>query len=299
MDNLRLMNIFSVVAESNGFAAAARRLAMSPPSVTRAVSELENELGAKLFHRTTRTVRLTEIGENYLQDVRRIIDDVNAANAAVTGLRAAPVGGMSVTAPVLFGQMYIAPTISKYLKKWPDTQIHALFLDRVVNMLEEGMDVAVRIGHLPDSNMRAVRVGQVRVITCASPKYLEKHGIPNHPRELTDHQTISSLALNPTPKWRFCIDGKDRYVNVKPRLTSTSNGGAISAACSGLGITRLISYQVAPDLTKGSLKTVLEEFELPKLPIHILHREEQGGSAKIREFIDMLKTDLRANPNIN
>ena len=299
MDQLRLMKVFVAVSHEQSFAAAARRLSMSPPAVTRAIAQLEDNIGVKLLHRTTRHVRPTEAGLIYLEDAQRIIEDVNAANAAVVGINAQPKGLLSVTAPVLFGQMFVMPTITRYLRANPDTNVDAVFLDRVVNMLEEGLDVAVRIGHLADSAAMARKVGSVRVILCASPQYLAENGLPKSPDELKQHSLISSKALNPTPEWRFMDKGKPKAVKISPRLTATSNGGAIEAAHAGFGITRLISYQVAPHLADGSLKTVLEQFEPPAMPIHILHREGRVATAKVRSFIDMLSSDLRCDPSLN
>ena len=299
MDVLRLMKVYVTVADESGFAAAARRLSMSPPAVTRAISQLEEHLGVQLLQRSTRIVRTTNAGVIYLENAKRILEDVETANAAITGDSALPTGLLSITAPTLFGQMFVMPTITRYLETHPDTRVDAIFLDRVVNMLEEGLDVAVRIGHLPDSSMRALRVGTVKIILCASPDYIEKHGIPAGPRELSQHSLISSRALNPIPEWRFEKNGKTMAVKITPRLSVTSNAAAVDAARSGFGITRLISYQVAPYLMNGSLKTVLEEYEQPSMPIHILHREGRLTTAKIRSFIDMLASDLRSNPSLN
>ncbi|MDG1437931.1 MAG: LysR substrate-binding domain-containing protein [Emcibacteraceae bacterium] len=242
---------------------------------------------------------MTDAGVNYLENAKRILEDVETANAAITGNSALPTGLLAVTAPMLFGQMFVMPSITRYLENHPETSIDAIFLDRVVNMLEEGLDVAIRIGHLPDSNMRALRVGTAKIILCASPEYIKKHGIPVSPTDLTEHSLISSRAINPTPEWRFEKNGKPMGVKIKPRLNVTSNSAAVEAALSGFGITRLISYQVAPYLQDGSLKTVLEEYEQPSMPIHILHREGRLTTPKVRSFIDMLASDLRNDPSLN
>jgi len=183
MDRFHAMGIFVAVAEEQGFAAAARRLHLSPPAVTRAISALESELGVKLLDRTTRFVRCTEAGLRYLEDVRRILLDVATAEESVVGKNAEPRGPLTVTAPVLFGQMFVMPGIVEYLRQYPQTQIDAVFLDRVVNMLEEGIDVGIRIGELPDSSLRARRVGTVRAVLCATPRYLHEYGTPQHPKD--------------------------------------------------------------------------------------------------------------------
>ncbi len=299
MDRLHLMTVYVAVAEEEGFAAAARRLAMSPPAVTRAISALEDRLGVKLLQRTTRHVRVTEAGERYLDDARRVIAAADEADEAAVGINAQPRGHMTVTAPVLFGRMYVMPGIVDYLRQHPETSVSALFLDRVVNMLEEGVDVGIRIGELSDSSYRALRVGHVRRVICAAPSYLKRHGIPQTPHELKQHQVIVASSLSQNIEWRFVEQGEPLSVRIKPRLTVSSNDGAIEAASLGLGVTRLMSYQVAPLLAAGKLKVVLSEFESPRVPIHIIHREGRHASAKMRAFIDLMAERLRAEPSLN
>ena len=299
MDRLHLMTVYVAVAEEEGFAAAARRLAMSPPAVTRAISALEDRLGVKLLQRTTRHVRVTEAGERYLDDARRVIAAADEADEAAVGINAQPRGHMTVTAPVLFGRMYVMPGIVEYLRQHPETSVSALFLDRVVNMLEEGVDVGIRIGELSDSSYRALRVGHVRRVICAAPSYLKRHGIPQTPQELKQHQVIVASSLSQNIEWRFVDQGEPLSVRIKPRLTVSSNDGAIEAASLGLGVTRLMSYQVAPLLAAGKLKVVLSEFESPRVPIHIIHREGRHASAKMRAFIDLMAERLRAEPSLN
>jgi len=299
MDRLHLMTVYVAVAEEEGFAAAARRLGMSPPAVTRAISALEDRLGVKLLQRTTRHVRVTEAGERYLDDARRVIAAADEADEAAVGINAQPRGHMTVTAPVLFGRMYVMPGIVDYLRQNPDTSVSALFLDRVVNMLEEGVDVGIRIGELSDSSYRALRVGHVRRVICAAPSYLKRHGIPQTPQDLKQHQVIVASSLSQNVEWRFVDQGEPLSVRIKPRLTVSSNDGAIEAASLGLGVTRLMSYQVAPLLAAGKLKVVLSEFESPRVPIHIIHREGRHASAKMRAFIDLMAERLRAEPSLN
>ena len=295
MDRFHLMTVYVAVAEEEGFAAAARRLRMSPPAVTRAVAALEDQLGVKLLNRTTRFVRATDAGQRYLEDARRILGDVDAASEAVAGINAEPRGHLSVTAPVLFGRMFVIPGIVDYLNTYPGTEVSAVFLDRIVNMLEEGIDVGIRIGELPDSSLRALRVGSVRLVLCAAVEYLQEHALPQEPKDLHDHSTIVSSAGSDAIDWRF----KSEALRIQPRLTVTTNDAAIKAASLGLGITRLLSYQVAPQLASGALKTIMQDYEPPPLPIHIVHREGRYASARIRAFVDLMANRLRADKALN
>jgi DNA-binding transcriptional LysR family regulator len=299
MDRIHQMQVFVAVAEAQGFAAAARQLVLSPPAVTRAIASLEEQLGVKLLNRTTRHVRTTDAGVRYLEDARRILADLAAADEAAAGINAEPRGQLAVTAPVLFGRMFVMPGIVEYLQRYPEVQVSAVFLDRVVNMLDEGQDVAIRIGDLPDSSMRALRVGTVRRIVCAAPAYLEQHGLPQQPEDLLGHTLISSSAGSGDPHWRFHQNGADRVLRILPRLSVSTNDAAIEAAVGGLGITRLLSYQAAPQLAAGSLKILLENFETPALPVHIVHREGRHSATKVRSFIDLLAQRLRDEKALN
>ncbi|MFJ4354277.1 LysR family transcriptional regulator [Pseudomonas sp. NPDC089428] len=294
MDQIHLMKVFVAVGELESFAAAARRLDISPAAVTRAVSALEEQIGVKLLLRTTRSVRLTEAGSRYLEDTRNILASIHEANEAAAGINAKPKGELAITAPILFGKKFVMPCIVRYLQQYPEVDVSAYFLDRVVNMVEEGMDVAVRIGPLPDSGLKALRVGRVRRMLCASPDYLARMGEPQHPSDLPDHSVIATTNLSPRAGWRFGLADEPTLVRMKPRLTVTSNDGAIAAAVGGLGIARLLSYQVVDELASGQLQVILADYEEAPWPIHILHRESKYGSAKVRSFIDLLAQDLRA-----
>ena len=299
MNRFHQLQVYVAVAEEAGFAAAARRLRLSPPAVTRAVASLEEQLGIKLLNRTTRTVRATEAGLRYLEDARRILTEVASADEAAAGINAEPRGHLAVTAPVLFGRMFVMPGILEYLEHYPNVEVSAVFLDRVVNLLEEGQDVAIRIGELADSSMRALRVGTVRHILCAAPDYLQRHGLPQHPDDLSQHTLIASSAGSGDPHWRFCRGQTHRALRINPRLTTTTNDAAIEAAVGGLGMTRLLSYQVAPELASGHLKILLEDFEIPPLPVNIVHREGRHAAVKVRAFIDLLAQRLRGNKALN
>lgn len=299
MDRFHLISTFVAVVDTNGFAGAGRKLNMSPPAVTRAINELEAHLGLRLLTRTTRTVRVTDAGERYVQDCRRILAEMAEADDSVSGMHASPLGRLTVTAPALFGGLYVMPIVAEYLTRYPQVNASCIFLDRVVNLLDEGVDVAVRIGELPDSTMQAIRVGQVRRVICASPQYLAEHGIPQAPDELHAHTIISASSVTPNPEWRLRQGDEMIGVRLQARMTTTTNDSAAAAAVSGFGLTRLLSYQVAAHLKEGRLKTVLSEFEPAPLPIHVVHREGRQAPQRVRAFLDLAMERLREDPTLN
>ncbi|GGY83243.1 LysR family transcriptional regulator [Cellvibrio zantedeschiae] len=296
MDRYTELQVFVAVAESEGFAVGARKLGISPPVATRAVADLEARLGIKLLTRSTRHVRVTDAGKRYLDDAKRILLDIAEADEAATGINGEPSGHLAVTAPVLFGKMFVLPGVIEFLNRYPKMEVNALFLDRVVNLLEEGLDVGIRIGDLADSSMRAIRVGAVKRIVCASPEYIKRAGTPQHPDELLQHTIITANGLNASTEWKF-KDGIN--IRVKPRLSFATNDAAMEAAIAGFGITRLLSYQIAPQLADGRLNVLLADFEQTKIPIHVIHREGRYASAKIRSFVDLMVEQLRNNPSLN
>lgn len=299
MDRFQEMAIFLAVADEEGFAAAARRLNMSPPTVTRAVAALEERIGAQLLARTTRSVRLTEAGQRYVDDCRRILDELEEAEDAVAGGHATPRGLLQLTAPVLFGELFITPVMVSYLEAHPDVSIRALLLDRVVNMVEEGIDVAIRIGALPDSGLQAVRVGSVRRVVCGAPTYLARAGEPQHPDQLAAHRLVVSNSSSAGPEWRFMEQGEPRSMRVATQLTVSTNQAAIIAASRGWGLTRVLSYQIAPQLADGSLQIVLAAFEQPPLPIHVVYTSSPKMPAKTRSFVDYCVAALQQNTSLN
>ena len=221
---------------------------------------------------------------------------MEAAEEAAAGINATPRGRLVVTAPLMFGRRYVMPVIVDYLSRYPEVQVDAMFLDRTVNMMEEGVDVGVRIGELPDSSMRALRVGSIRRVLVASPDYLAARGRPDTPHALSLHTVIASSAGSFAPGWRFHFPGGEQGVRTQPRLTVTSNDAAIAAAVQGLGITRVLSYQAADEIADGRLVTLLENFEPPPSPVHIIHRSGPRSPGKIRAFIDLVAGRLRAEP---
>ena len=294
MDRLLTMSTFVRVAEEGGFAAAARKLNLSPPSVTRAVSELEARLGARLLHRTTRSLRLTEAGRRYLGDCRRILSEVEEADRQAVGVHTEPSGMVSVSASALFGRMVVAPILLDLLDRYASISITAMFVDRVVHLLDEGVDIAVRIAELPHSALSASRVGQVRRVLCAAPSYLERRGLPRLPADLADHETIDFGNLAPGGDWLFDHGAKSQRFRPRSRFVVNSADAAIAAAVAGRGITRLLSYMVRPELQAGTLEIVLADFEPPPVPIHVLHQEPGQTSARVRAVVDHLVERLRA-----
>ena len=298
MDRFHEMQVFLAVAEEEGFAAAARRLKTSPPSVTRAIAAMEQRIGTQLLARTTRSLHLTEAGQRYLEDCRRILAELDEAEEAAAGSYSIPCGHLTVTAPVLFGELYVAPVLGEYLDRFPLVNINALLVDRVVNMTDEGVDVAVRIGELPDSNQHAIRVGEVRRVICASPQFLEAHGRPTHPQDLTRAAVIATSAIGQMKSWPFLEAGAPLNVRPEPRLVVTANQAAITAACLGLGFTRVLSYQVASKVASAELEIVLADFELPPLPIHVVYQGGRNAPARIRSFVDFTVKALREHPDL-
>jgi DNA-binding transcriptional LysR family regulator len=296
MDRLQAMTTFVAVVDSGGFTSAARKLNLSPPVVTRAVAELEERLGLRLLTRTTRVVRVTDAGARFAEDCRRILADIDEAETAATGTHAAPRGTLNVTAPVLFGQLYVTPILVRYLQQFPEVDAQCLFLDRVVNVVEEGIDVAVRIGELPDSSLQAVRVGRMRRVLVAAPAYLKAQGVPQRPEDLAQHTIALASGVTPVSGWRFNDGGKPLLQRLQPRLRTTTNGSAIAAAVAGLGITRLLSYQVAEHVRSGALQVLLEDFEAAPLPVHVVHHEGRRATRKVRAFVDLAVEALRADP---
>lgn len=299
MDRLQAMTTFVAVVETGGFSSAARKLNLSPPVVTRAVADLEDRLGLRLLTRTTRIVRVTEAGARYAEDCRRILAEIDDAEQAAMVEHQAPKGTLTITAPVMFGQLHVTPLLARYLLQWPQLNANCLFLDRVVNLLEEGVDVAVRIGELPDSSLHAVRVGRVRRVLVASPAYVKARGLPAHPKDLCDHALISAAVLAGQPEWHFGVGEQAFSQKVHPRMRSTSNAAAITAAMEGLGIARLLSYQVAAHIRSGALVPLLTTYETGDLPIHVVHHGGRSTTQRVRGFIDLVVEGLRADPTLN
>ncbi|WP_434579271.1 LysR family transcriptional regulator [Pseudomonas sp. Z5-35] len=296
MDRFQEMQVFVAVAQDSGFSSAARRLGLSAASVTRAVAALEQRIGTPLLVRTTRNVYLSEAGQRFLDDCRRILGDLQEAEDSAADSHAQPRGQLTITAPVLFGQLFVTPVLVDYLERFSEVCINALLLDRTVSMVEEGIDVAVRIGELPDSSLHAVRVGEVRWVVCGSAQYFARHGRPQHPQDLERMPVVSSSAIGQIRNWTFVEAGQPLSVRPAPRLVVTANQAAIGAACQGLGMTRVLSYQVAANVAAGELEIVLADFELPPSPIHVVYQGGRNAPARVRSFVDFIVSALREHP---
>jgi DNA-binding transcriptional LysR family regulator len=249
-----------------------------------------------LLTRTTRSVHLSEAGQRYLEDCRRILTEVQEAEDSAAGSHAQPRGQLTITAPVLFGELFVTPVMVGYLTQFPEVSINALLVDRVVSMVEEGIDVAVRIGELPDSNQHAIRVGEVRRVICASPGFLTDRGRPRHPADLSGAPIIATSSIGQLRSWPFLDAGEPISVRPEPRLVVTANQAAITAAAMGLGLTRVLSYQVASKIAAGELEIVLADFELPPLPIHVVYQGGRKAPVRIRSFVDFAVKALREHP---
>ena len=288
MDRIDAMLAFVAVADLQGFAPAARKLGLSPSGVTRLIAALEERLGARLLQRTTRKVALTDVGARYLERARRILADVEEAEGSAHDERTRPSGRLVVSAPVGFGRLHVSPIMSAYLARYPEVSAELRLADRMINLVEDGVDLAVRIGHLPDSSLVARHVGEMRRIVVASKGYLKQHGEPKTPAVLASHATIQFGAMTASPDWRFVDAGREVRVACTPRFTTNSADAAIQYAEQGGGLTRVLAYQAADAIKAGRLRIILAKFEEPPLPIHVVYPTSRLLSAKVRAFIDLV-----------
>lgn len=286
MDRLREMEVFVAVVEAGSFVGAATALGASPPAVTRAVASLEDRLGVRLLTRTTRALRLTEAGERFVEHARRLLDDVEQAEHDTLGETSAPAGHLTLTASLTFGRMVLAPVVTAFLVEYPKVTASVRLHDRVVDLLDEGIDVAVRIAELPDSSLVARRVGEVRRLLVASPDYLAKHGTPDAPAQLPDHAVIAFTGLMPGHEWRYQAEGRTRTVAITPRLEINDALSALAAAEAGEGITPALSYMISDTVAAGRLVPVLEDWAPAPAPVHLVHQQGRLVPPKIRAFMD-------------
>jgi DNA-binding transcriptional LysR family regulator len=294
MNRLESMSILVAVVESGSLSAAARRLNMPLATVSRKVGELESHLKTRLLHRTTRQLSLTEAGTSYVAACRRILEEIGEAERAATGEYAAPRGEIVVTAPVVFGRLHVVPVVAEFLAHYPEIDIDLVFTDRVVHLMDEHADIAIRIGELPDSTQMTTGVGTVRRVICASPAYLAAHGVPDKPRDLAGHECISFEVLASKRAWVFASGKSAMSVPVRSRLAVNTAEAAITAAILGIGLVRVLSYQVADAIRDDLLCVVLDSFEATPLPINLVHKGQTPLPLKLRAFLDFVTPRLRA-----
>lgn len=295
MDRLDAMRVILAVVDAGSLSAGSRKLNAPLPSVSRKVADLEKHLGTNLLVRTSRNIQLTDAGRDYVEAARRIIADLDEAERRASGEYQTPRGELSITMPVEFGARHVMPIALAFIEEYPEVTLKLVASDRRVQMVEERVDVAVRLGHLADSALYAVRTGEFRLLTCASPRYLERRGTPQHPRDLADHDGI--LFGSKATFWTYHVDGEDMVVAPRPRVVVDTAAGNAAAAVSGVGIARLFDYQLADELRSGALVPILTDYEGDPRPVHIVYPRQGLLPLKVRAFIDWAAPRLRAACN--
>lgn len=292
MDKLAAMTTFVEIVERGSLTAAASALDKSLPTVVRTLASLEQELGVSLLRRTTRRMSLTADGQGYLERCRQILHDVAEAEEALSRGEVEPRGLLRVTAPVRYGEMHVAPVVADFVAAYPEVKVELMLLDRLVNLVEEGVDVGVRIAALDDSGLFARQVGKVRRVVCASPKLVRRVGAPKHPRELAEQPCVLFRSPMPVTSWEFRNRGKKLHVKVDGPFCANQVSACLDACARGLGFGRFLSYQVAPLVASKRLRVVLAEFEPPELPINLVYTHAKLMSARVRVFLDTLEAEL-------
>lgn len=286
MDKIESLQVFVAVAQAGGFSAASRALGLPVPTVSRKVAELEQVLGVRLFDRSTRGVVLTDVAQPYFESCRRLLDELREADEAVSGGHRSPKGELTVTAPVGFGRQHLQPVALEFLREYPDIDLRLMMLDRVVDLIEEHADVALRISELPESTLAVRPLGHIRMIVCASPDYLRRHGVPRHPSELAEHSAILWSSLGARKAWLFRDEGQETMFPIRVRLTTTLPESAIEAAQAGLGLTQVTSYQAEASIRAGTLVPVLRDHEPAPTPVSLVHPSNRRVPLKLRAFLD-------------
>lgn len=284
MDKLRAMQVFVHIVEAGSLTGAAAVLGMSGPAVVRSLAALESAIGVRLLQRTTRRSSLSDEGREYYERCKRVLAAVDEADTSMSARRSEPHGRLRITAPATYGRMHVAPIVNAFIAKYPAVEVDLLLLDRVVDLIEEGLDAAVRIGELPDSTLVARALGETRRVVCAAPAYLRRAGIPKTPAELQAHRCIVFSGLAAANEWAF--GAKRQRVAVRPVLRTNQVDAALDACIRGLGCGQFLSYQVEAALREGRLKRLLKEYEPPPLPIHIVYPHARPSS-NVRAFIDL------------
>jgi DNA-binding transcriptional LysR family regulator len=294
MDRFESMSILVTVSKAGSLSAAARRLGTPLATVSRKVSDLETHLKTRLLNRSNRRVTLTDAGQSYVAACKRILEEVGEAERAAAGEYSAPTGDLTITAPIVFGRLHVLPVAIEFLKAYPDIDIRIALADRVVNILEDHVDLAVRIGELPDSSLRARRLGSTRRVVCGSPAYFAARGAPKSPAELGAHDCITFEGMMSADAWTFTIGKSDAAVAIHSRLVVNTAEAAIDAATAGGGITRVLSYQAAAAVRAGALAIVLQDFEQVPSPVNLVYPDQRLLPLKLRAFLDFAAPRLQA-----
>ena len=294
MDRLEAMSILVTTVEAGSLSAAARRLGTPLATVSRKVAVLETHLQTRLLNRSSRQLTLTDAGRSYVAACRRILEDVSDAERAVSGEYSAPKGELLVTAPIVFGRLHVLPVAIEFLAAYPDVDLRLALTDRLINLLEEHVDLATRIGELPDSSLIATRIGSIRHVACGSPAYFAQRGTPEHPADLNRHSCVTFEGLAAADRWTFRMGKSDVSVAIRSRLAVNTATAAIDAAVAGLGITRVLSYQVANAVRAGALTVVLADFEPALWPVSLVYAGGRLLPLKLRAFLDFAAPRLRA-----
>jgi DNA-binding transcriptional LysR family regulator len=294
MDRLEAMSVIVAVTETGSFSAASRRLGTPVATISRKVCELEARLKAELFQRSSRRVTLTDAGRSYIEACKRIIEQVDDAEREVSGEYRTPKGDLAVTAPWGLGHMHLLPIAVEFLSAYPDIALRLVLTDRVVNTVEENIDVAVRIGILPDSSMIATRIGSIRFVVCASPSYLAARGRPEEPDELCGHDCITIDNIAAQRFWKFSKGGREIAAPIRSRLTVNTSEAAVQAAIAGAGLTRVMSYKMEAARRAGALAVMLEAFEEEPLPVHLVYAQRKLVPLKLRAFLNWMTPRLKA-----
>jgi len=294
MDKLDSMAVLLAAAQGGSLSAASRALGMPLATVSRKVSELEAHLRTKLVTRSSRKLSLTDAGQSYVAACKRIMEEIEEAERAAAGEYAAPRGDLTITTPVVFGRLHVLPVMTSFLRAYPEISARMIFADRVVNLFEEPMDGAVRIGPLEDSSLIAAKIGSIRRVVCGSPAYFAEKGKPEVPQDLAGHDCITFEGLMSPKSWAFQSGKAQLSVPIRSRLIVTSAEAAVDAAAAGLGVTRVLFYQIADALKTGKLVTVLEDFEPAPASVSLVYRGEGLLPQKLRAFLDFATPRLKA-----
>lgn len=293
MDKLESVQVFVAVARAGGFSAASRALGLPLATVSRKVADLEEALGVRLFERSTRRVVLTEVAQRYFEACQRLLDDLRDADDTVMGEFRQPKGELTVTAPSGFGRQHLQPVLLDFMRAFPEVSLRVLLVDRLVHLLDEQIDVAVRINNLPDSSLVARRVGDIRMVVCGGPDHLAAQGVPRHPSELSDRACISWASLGPQKAWLFSEGGVETLYPVQIRLTATLPDMVVAAAVANLGLAQVTTYQAEAAVRAGQLVPVLRDFEAAPTDVHLVHPSRRRVPQKLRAFLDFVAPRLQ------